>query len=125
MRPADSNQRPWLRRPTLYPAELRAHRVVNPSANASRNVVRPEGFEPPPTGSKPGALSRELRATLRFTTFAALPAFVSASTGSLIPALIAGAQSIEQCPRTPTDAGWAPLLRSAFLAKHKSSTTRP
>jgi hypothetical protein len=37
----------WLRRPTLYPAELRAQQMTNV---LERRLARPEGFEPPTYG---------------------------------------------------------------------------
>src|SRR3954468_20685738 len=41
----------WLRRPTLYPAELRAHMPPDQPPLASTTVMaRPEGFEPPTYG---------------------------------------------------------------------------
>src|SRR5436190_8057405 len=40
----------WLRRPTLYPAELRAHVPPDPPLSSTTVMVRPEGFEPPTYG---------------------------------------------------------------------------
>ena len=40
----------WLRRPTLYPAELRAHTRPAEGRSELRAVARPEGLEPPTYG---------------------------------------------------------------------------
>jgi hypothetical protein len=45
----------WLRRPTLYPAELRAHVTIR--LTVAKLWCARRDLNPRPTGSKPGALS--------------------------------------------------------------------